>query len=234
MSVTEVGAGGTMSLVDFLQQPQQETSSILDSSTALSTSNRLLSTKNSYTRNGYGEESGSGLSLGQAALSRALSEMNSGGGKVTFADIAAYREQLEQEFTLLMRASLVQKGVSLETEFLLVMDANGNVDVSCDDPVAKETIRAFLAENPQACNQFGYIQALANLERARNSPAGASAAWSEFGSSKKAYQAQAVEAFFSDALDSGMNYSSLLASFGVAANEDSASARFYAGLSYTV
>lgn len=229
MSVSSVDTGSTLSLVDYLQQSQQEYSS-----TTLATSSSFLSTKSSLARNAYSEASGASSSLGQAALNRALSEMNGGNGKVTFADIAEYREQLEQEFTILTRASLLEQGVSLETEFVLIMDASGNVDVSCDDPVAKEKIRAFLAENPDVCNQFGYIQALANLERARQSPAAASAAWSEIGSSKKEYQAQAVEAFFSDALDSGMNYSSLLASFGLATDTSSASASFYAGLSFTV
>lgn len=232
MSVSSVGYGNTMSLVDFLQQSQQD-ESITGSSTALGNSNRLLA-KNNRAQSAYG--GGSAVSsVGQAALNRALSEMNPEGGTVTFKDIAAYREQLETEFSLLMRASLAKLGVSLETGFSLTMDANGQVDVNCDDPAARETIRAFLEENPEVCNQFGYIQALSNLERAKQGAAGVSSTWSELANSKKGYQSQAVEAFFSDALNSGMNYSSLLANFGAASEDDASSAAsFYAGLSFTV
>lgn len=232
MSVSSVGTGSTMSLVDFLQQSQEE-DPILGTSTALGNSNRLLSSRNSRAQNAYGG-GGATSSIGQQALNRALSEMGAEGG-VTFKDIANYREQLETEFSLLMRKALAKEGVSLETEFSLTMDANGNVDVNCDDPMAKETIRAFLVENPEVCNQFGYIQALSNLERAGQSPAGVSAAWNDLRSNKKAYQAAAVEAFFSEAMDSGMNYSSLMANFGAVTGDDSSTnTSFYAGLSYTV
>lgn len=235
MSVSGIDSGSTLSLVDFLQKSQEESNSILDSSTSLASSNRLLASRNSRAQNAYGLTSGPASTVGQAALNRALAEMNPTDGPVTFKDIAAYREQIEKEFTASLRVALAKEGVSLETEFSLVMDANGNIDVNCDDPAAKEAIRAYMAENSEACDQFGYIQALSNLERARQSPAAGTAFWSELRDSRKAYQTQAVEAFFSDALSSGMNYSSLMANFGAATGEDATdSASFYAGLSYTV
>lgn len=234
MTISAIGTESTLSLVDLLQQAQEDTDSILDSSVTLSTSKSLLASKSSKAQSAYGSV-GATSSLGQAAIGRALSEMNISGKSVTFKDIAAYREQLEQEFSLSLRADLLGKGVSLDTEFSLTMDANGKVDVNCDDALAKETIRTYLAKNPDACDQFGYIQALSNLERARQSPAGASTAWSEFCNSKKACQAQAVEAFFSDAIDSGMNYASLLASFNpVTGTDASQSTSFYSGLNFTV
>jgi hypothetical protein len=183
-------------------------------------------------RNAYG---GSGATaIGQAAIRRALGEMESDGtGKVTFRDIAAHREKLETVFTLQVRVELAKLGVSTDTDFTLTMTPDGKIQVDCDDAAIKEKIERYLEDHADVCEQFGYIQALANLERARQSPAGNLAAWREVRDAQKAYQFQAVEAFFSEALRSGMNYSSLVADFSVSASSED-SAGFYAGLDFTV
>lgn len=236
MSVSSISSDfSTLSLVDLLQEAQKEQSSILDSSTTLASANALLSSAQSKrAQNAYGGSASS--AIGQAALKKALSEMTANGGAVTFKDVAEYREQLEAEFSVLLRVALAEKGVSLETEFTLNMDSDGKISVNCDDALAKETIQQYLADNPEACEQFGYIQALANLERARQSPAGASAAWQEARNATKEFQAQAIEAFFDAALGSGMGYSSLLATFTAASagSDTAASTSFYAGLNFTV
>lgn len=235
MAVSSVGTGSSsLSLVDLLQDAKNENNSILNSSSTLASSNSLLSNAQKAARSAYSGGGSASSAIGQAALKRALSEMGAE-GKVTFQDIAEYREQLETEFSLLLRTALAKEGVSLDTEFTLNLDSSGNISVSCDDAVAKEKIEAFLKENEDVCEQFGYIQALSNLERARQSPAGQSSAWSEVRNAKKAYQAEAVEAFFGEALESGMNFSSLLATFNPVTGDSAAdSTSFYAGLDFTV
>lgn len=233
-SVSGVGAdSNTLSLVDLLNESKQEANSVLNSSVTLESSSQLLSSMRSRrAQNAYGGSAAS--ATGQAALNRALSEMQTNGGKVTFKDIAEHREKLELEFSAQVRVDLAKLGVDLDTEFTLTMTPEGNIQVACDDPLAKETIQKYLSDNPEVCEQFGYIQALSNLERARQSPAGSMAAWQEVGNAKKEYQAQAVELFFSDALSTGMNYTSLLASFGASSSSTESSTSFYAGLDFTV
>lgn len=221
----------SLSLVDLLNETEEETNSILSSSSTLASSNRLLSSLQSKrAQSAYNGSAAS--SVGQAALKRALSEMPNSGGRVTFSDIAAYREQLEAEFTAQVRIDLATKGVSLDTDFTLTLNAQGKIQVECDDASAKAVIEQYLSDNEEVCEQFGYIQALSNLERARQSAAGSQAAWQEVRNAKKTYQAEAVEAFFNDALSSGMNYSSLLASFSGVSEEDSVT--FYTGVDFTV
>jgi hypothetical protein len=231
MAVSSVSnESGMQSLVDLLHEARTD-ASVLDSSGTLASSNKLLSfIQNQKAHSAYGGGSVSSA-IGQAALQRALSEMSSSDGKITFSQVAEHREQLELEFTVSLRAALLKKGVSLETEFSLSMDANGKIDVLCDDPVAKEIIQKHLADNPKACEQFGYIQALSNLERARQSPASAMTVWRDARSATVEFQTQALEAFFGAAMNSGMDYSSILANFGTGENSK---ASFYTGLNFTV
>ena len=133
-------------------------------------------------------------------------------------------------FSIATRMDLAEFGVSPDTEFTMNISANGNISVQCNDPLAKEKIEKYLIENPDVCEQFGYIQALANLDRAKQSPAGAYPAWQNMRNTKLSIQAEAVEMFFGDALNSGMNFSSMLASFGVGGG----SAKYYAGVDYKV
>lgn len=229
MAVSSISSdSSTLSLVDLLYDTQSNTSVFDSSETSTSSSALLSSLQSKKAQSAYG--GGVTSSVGQAALTRALSEMETDGGKVTFSQIAQYREQLELEFTVNVRAALVQAGVSLDTEFSLNMGADGTISVSCDDPVAKEKIQKYLKANPKVCEQFGYIQALSNLERARQSPTAGLAIWQEVRNSKAELQTQAVEAFFNAATGNGMEYSSILASFS--AGEEGTS--FYTGLNFTV
>lgn len=230
--VTGVSGGtGTLSLVDLLAEAQNESSSILDSSSTLASSERMLeSARSKRAQSAYG--GGASSAVGQAALQKALSEIGAG-GKVTFQDIALHRDKLETEFSAQVRVDLAALGVDIETEFTLTLNAKGQIEVDCDDALAKEKIQAYLADNPEVCEQFGYIQALANLERARQSPAASAAVWQQVRDAKAEIQTQALEAFFSDATESGMGFSSLMASFSATSGTEEA-ASFYAGLNFTV
>lgn len=225
------------SMVDWLTKTSGEESSILDTSSTATSAAKLLAENRASSqraKNAYSVSATSGV--GQAALNKALSEMGAQGGRVTFKDIAAHREKLETNFSIDMRLELAKEGVSMETDFTLTMDSEGKIEVSCDDALAKEKIEKYLEENPKVCEQFGYIQALSNLERARQSPAASSQAWQNIRDAKAELQTQAVEIFFGDALSSGMNYSSLLASFSPFTGSGSAAdtTSFYTGVNYTV
>ncbi|MDL2279620.1 hypothetical protein LJC15_03025 [Desulfovibrio sp. OttesenSCG-928-G11] len=236
MSISGIQSGTSLSLADLLSTEQEEDNSILNSSSVWASSTQMLNNlQNRKAQNAYG---GSGASsLGQAALRRALSEMNSGGNaSVTFADIAAYRADLEEQFSAKTRLELLERGVSLDTPFTLTMSASGSIQVQCDDALAKEKIQSYLEENPEACDQFGYIQALSNLERARQSSFGSAVALQEAREATASMRSEAVEAFFGSAMNSGMNYASIMAQFGssLGLEDASSSVSFYAGLDFTV
>ena len=223
--ISGISGAGTGSLVDYLIKREEEAAAGLNGGD--SAAENLLGSvrKNKQAKDAYG---GAGLSssIGQAALKRALSEMGAS-GKVTFADISAYQQQLEATFSAGLRVALAAEGVSTDTEFTLNISSDGVVSVNCDDPAAKEKIEKYLNDNPKVGEQFGYIQALANLDRARQSPA---ALRQDMRNMKAELQASAIESFFSSALNSGMNFSSMLASFGANSSE----ASYYTGVDYLV
>jgi hypothetical protein len=163
-----------------------------------------------------------------AAVQRAMEELQAqGGGRITFDKIADYRQQLEEEFSLRVRLELNDLGLPPETSYTLRLSSEGTISVDCDDPQARDLINRYLAESPEACEQFGYIQALANVGRACKSPAALSASLGEV---RTELQASVVAAFTSEALNSGlMDYAAILADF-----QPSAATRFYTGLSCTV
>lgn len=234
-----IGNGySSLSLVDLLSNGQKEENSILDTSTTAAKARMLQASSTSTNKragNAYGISASSGV--GQAALNRALSEMGNSGSRVTFKDIANYQKELETRFSASLRMDLYEQGVDMNTEFSLNMSSEGEIEVLCNDPVAKEKIINYLKDNPEVCEDFGYIQALANLDRARKGPAGASMLMDSIVQSKKAIQLEAVNTFFDEALSSGMKYSSLMASFSPLASIDDASsdaAKFYAGVGYLV
>ena len=108
--ISSVTGAGTGSLVDYLIKREEESTGLNGTNTAAE--NLLKSVrKNKQAQDAYG---GAGLSssVGQAAIKRALSEMGASGGKVTFADIAAYQKQLETTFSVELRVALAAKGVS--------------------------------------------------------------------------------------------------------------------------
>ena len=230
------GIYGNTSMVDWLNANAKD-SSVLDTSSTAASAAKLLAENRAASqrvRNSYGVSATS--EIGRAALNRALSEMGSTGGKVTFKDIAAYREQLEEKFSADMRIDLAKAGVPVETEFTLTMNSDGSIQVSCDDPAAKAKIEKYLEETPEACEQFGYIQALSNLERARQSPTAGLPMWQDVKNAKAELQSSAIEIFFGEAMSAGMNYSSLLASFSPMLGSSSASdaTSFYTGINYTI
>lgn len=230
------GNSAALSLAELLSQQDQGQSSILDTSTTLASSNRMLNTASTKKAQAAYGGGGASSTVGQAALKKALAEMGAS-GKVTFKEIAAYQEELEAQFSVTMRLDLMERGVSAETPFTLTMTPQGMVQVECDDPVAKSRIEEYLDENPEMCEQFGYIQALANLDRARQSPIGSREAWEGVRNSKMEMQTQAVEMFFGEAADAGVNYASLMASFGSRMglmNTEESAATFYAGLDFKV
>lgn len=221
-----ISSGG--GLVDYLTD--KNNTSYFDTSYTATSSNKLLS--DAFKAQSGQSAYGTGLSsaVGQAALKRALAEMGVEGGKVTFADIAEYQAKLEAEFSESFRKAVEELGVSPDTRFTLNISSEGNISVDCADAVAKAKIEKYLEDTPKAREQFSYIQALANLDRAKQSSAASSPAWRDMGSVKKAIQAEAVQLFFSDALSSGMNFTSMLASF----SPESENASYFTGLSYIV
>lgn len=227
--ITNIASSGSGSLLDFLTEKQQG-SSILDSSSTAASAEKYLTDASNAKRAQSAYGAGITSSIGQAALKRALAEMGASNGKVTFDDIAKYQKELESTFSATTRVELAKLGVSPSTEFTLNISPEGKISVACDDQVAKEKIEKYLSDNPKVCEQFGYIQALANLDRAKQSPVGTAAGWQALKNTKMTLQAQAVEMFFGAAMDAGMNFSSTLASFG----EDSETASYYTGVDYTV
>lgn len=223
-------SASTLSLAELLSKEQDSDNSILDTSSTWASANSTLETlQNKKAQNAYGGSASS--EVGKAALNRALSEIQSN-GMVTFKDIAEYREKLEAQFSVNVRVELAKLGVDPDTEFTLTLTAQGAVQVECDDPLAKEKIQQYLQDNPKVCEDFGYIQALSNLERARQSGAGFMA---QARSATAEMQTAAIEAFFGQTMNAGMNYSSIMAQFGANVGIDSSStASFYTGLDFTV
>lgn len=216
----------TPSLVDYLSgdASSQDTNEIGAENTAIRNATaQAKKAKSTY------QSGGAGSVLGQAALKQAISEMQGTyEGKLTFDKIATYKKDLEDQFSAVVRVELAQRGVDPATEFTLNMDKNGLIEVHCDDPAAKRNIQDYLEKNPKVCGQFGYIQALANLDRAVQSPAGAS--WQNLREIKAELQASALDSFFGASLQSTMSYAGVTAAFS---GEDTP-ASFYAGISYKV
>jgi hypothetical protein len=223
--ISAVSAVPQMYLQDFLSSREKE-----DASSQLAYTGLASSGANGASGGAAGAYGGSGLAspVAQAAVQRAMEEMRSQGkDRVTFSEIAQYRQQLEEEFSLRVRLDLHDLGLPPETSYSLRMSSEGVISVACDDPWAKNLINRYLAESPQTCEQFGYIQALANVDRARQSPAALSASLLD---AKAELQASVVAAFTTDALASGlMDYAAVLADF-----PSSSATRFYTSLSYTV
>lgn len=166
--------------------------------------------------------------LGQAALRRALEEMSdSVNPPITGAKVRQYQKDLEESFAVKVRLDVMKLGVSKETEFSLTQSPEGLIQVNCKDPAAKATIEEYLESNPKVGETFGYIQALANYDKARQNPMAQQ--WSELKDMKTEIQTSAIEAFFSDALNSFANYSPLTAGFG-----QNGAASYFTGLNYTV
>lgn len=229
MSVSGIYGNSSLDLTSLFADASVNGSD--DNNGLLATSNRWLENAQAKkAQSAYGVGAGMSSDIGQAALNKALSEIKTETGKVTFKDVEEHRKNLEEEFSATVRLALMEHGVYLDVDFSLTMTADGNIHVKCDDALVREKIEKYLKDNPKVCEQFGYIQALSNLNRARqSSPAGLQGGRI----AKAGMQAQAMEAFFGEAMNAGMNYAALMAEFGQGIGITE-SASFYAGLDFTV
>lgn len=152
---------------------------------------------------------------GIEAMKKAISEIQAdGNGRVTFKMIQEYCAELEQNFEKGMRAAVSLAGVPEDVEFKLVANSKGEVEVQCDDPACKAIIEEVLKEIPALEDEFKYIQALKNADKAQSS-ATASQHRLSLQATKAGLQQQAMEQFLTDVFSSGqIGYSSLLADFG--------------------
>ena len=177
----------------------------------------------------YTNAGGLNSDVGKAALNRALKEMQGMvDGPITFDKIYEYRDYLETKFTVETKVEMTKRGVDPEQEFTIVMGADGDISVACDDPATKEAVLQYLKETPEACEEFGYIQALGNLQRAQQT-----AAWPSVQVTKATLVNSAIEAMFDETLSSGaMVFSSLTAQFSGLGEHNSAS--FYTGVNFAV
>ena len=230
MSVNAIASGltGLDSMLDYLNQTNEEDSTSQNTAELrqLAAENRLSASARKAGKNAYALSATS--AVGQAAISRALSEMaGTVEGPITFSKIAEYRKSLESSFTRDIKADLLALGVDPNVDFTLSMTAEGQVSVQCADPASKAAITAYLNKNPERCDTFGYIQALGNLERAKQ----AGDAWKGAAYTKAQIGAASLENFFSETAGAGiMDYAAMTASFGA----DQGVASFFTGLDFTV
>ena len=226
-------SGSGLSLLDMLRAERDDAANA-DSGVSPAVTearNSIAAATSRKAKSAYG--GGIASSIGQAALNRAIAELSrQGDGRLTFQKIRDYQAQLEEEFSASVRSDLPRLGVPATEEFTLNMSPDGTISVDTENQAVKETIEQYLKDNPEICEQFGYIQALANFDRAKQSPA--SAMWQGLSDFKATIQASAVDAFFSDAMNAGMNYASLMVGFSGQMSGLTEDTSFYTGINYTV
>ena len=101
-------------------------------------------------------------------LTRAVME-KMGVGKnerVSFGQINAYREQMEQEYAEQLRKDFALLGVDPKIAFHLKENNEGGLTVSSDHP-DKDKVQKYFDEHPELVKKYKEIQVLANLEAAR-------------------------------------------------------------------
>ncbi|MDR1241426.1 MAG: hypothetical protein LBM00_01370 [Deltaproteobacteria bacterium] len=166
---------------------------------------------------------------GMAAIQKALGEITpDGSGRITFKMINEHRAELEENFTTMVKAGLLLSGADENVEFQIIATPEGDMQIQCADPEQKTRIEQFFADVPELQEQFLYIQALGNMERARAS-ATASTHRLNAQATEAGLQSQAMEVFFNDIFSSGVGYSSLLADF-----DSGESADYFVGANYFV
>lgn len=193
-----------------------------------STSAESLFSSNSSTSSSYGVTGRNTDS--QRALQRAIAELNElGAVGISEGTITTYKQALEKEFSGTLKEELVKVGVPSDVKFNLVADSNGAITVQCDDAEAKAKIEEYLKANEEVEEQFRYIQALGNLDRATKNSL-AQSQLKQIKTMKATIQAQALDAFFSGMFESGSGngYSSMLADFS------GSDASYFMGANYTV
>jgi len=102
-------------------------------------------------------------------LTRAMMEKMGVGknDKVNFRQINAYREQMEQEFAEQLRKDFEMLRVNPNISFQVKENEKGGLTVSSDHP-DKDKVQKYFDDHPELVKQYKEIQALANLEAARN------------------------------------------------------------------
>lgn len=220
MSISSINGYSNLSLVDFLTKNTDETENEQLSELSLLTTTATAAAKNAYSAAMQSTE-------GMDAIKRAIQEIAPDGGRVTFSMISDYRAELEEELTTLVKAGLLMAGADVNVEFKMLLNSSGEFEIQCDDPEQKALIEKFFAENEELVDQFEYIQALGNMERAQNSSTASSHRFYLDGV-KSGLQSQAMDTFFTDMFSSGqVGYSSILADFG----EDT---EYFVGANYYV
>ena len=86
--------------------------------------------------------------------------------RVSFGQINAYREQLEQEYANQLQKDFEQLGVDPKIAFQLKENSEGGLTVSSEYP-DKDTVQKYFDEHPEMVDKYEEIQTLANLEAAR-------------------------------------------------------------------
>ena len=101
-------------------------------------------------------------------LTRALMEKMGVGkdDKVSFRQINAYREQMEQEFAEQLRKDFELLGVDSQIVFQLKENDKGGLTVGSAHP-DKDKVQKYFDDHPELVKQYKEIQVLANLEAAR-------------------------------------------------------------------
>ena len=135
---------------------------------------------------------------GQAAPKSALNAIKSetGSSRVTFDDVNAYREKLEEEFSSKIKKDLLELGIDPDVEFTLTTDSAGNIKV-ISSHADKAKIQKYFDDNPKMAETFDTIQTLSNFKRSAESPQVRD--WDSMRERKKGLQAQAIEIFFATA-----------------------------------
>ena len=87
--------------------------------------------------------------------------------RVSFRQINVYREQMEQEFAERLRKDFELLGVDPDIVFQVKENEKGGLTVSSDHP-DKDKVQKYFDDHPELVKQYREIQALANLEAARN------------------------------------------------------------------
>jgi len=102
-------------------------------------------------------------------LTRAMMEKMGVGknDRVSFRQINAYRELMEQEFAGQLRKEFELLRVDPNIVFQLKENETGGLTVSSDHP-DKDKVQKYFDDHPELVKQYKEIQILANLEAARN------------------------------------------------------------------
>lgn len=177
----------------------------------------------------YGSNMYSGV--GQSAMQRAISELQAAnGGKVTFSMVSDYRAELEEEFKNTMLLGLYAMGFDETEDFQMVATSEGEIQVLADDPEVKAAVEYMLEQLPDLREQFLYIQALGNIEKAKSS-------MSTYAQTK--YAVASLQADSMDLLLNGGNFLEQLSGLGIGysalmANYSNSDIQYLLGANYTV